>query len=73
MNDAIRTVAKWLNEGTDAPIDRTALSAVLCEAAKLRAIAAAAQNLVAQKGRHNTEIAYKRLEEAVSKINGETN
>ena len=27
----------------------------------------AAKNLVAQKGRHNTEIAYKRLEEAVKK------
>ncbi len=31
------------------------------------AVCEAAKNLVAQKGQHNTEIAYKRLEEAVKK------
>lgn len=31
-------------------------------------VVAAARNLIAQKGRHNTEIAYKRLEEAVGRL-----
>lgn len=30
-------------------------------------IAEAARNLVAQKGRHNTEIAYKRVEDVIAK------
>ena len=34
---------------------------------KAETIAAAARNLIAQKGRHNTEIAYKRLENAIAK------
>lgn len=33
----------------------------LCELERLRDIEAAARNLIAQKGRHNTEIAYRRL------------
>jgi len=32
---------------------------------RLTKIEAAARNLIAQKGRHNTEIAYKKLEEAL--------
>lgn len=35
------------------------------EIARLREIEDAARNLVAQKGRHNTEIAYKRLADAL--------
>lgn len=35
------------------------------EIERLRKIEAIAKNLVAQKGRFNTEIAYKRLEEAL--------
>lgn len=33
---------------------------------RLRAIESAAMNLVAQKGRHNTEIAYRRLVETLT-------
>ena len=35
---------------------------------KLMAIAEAAQNLIDMKGRHNTEVAYKRLEDAVKEL-----
>ena len=36
-----------------------------CE--KAETIADAARNLIAQKGRHNTEIAYKRVEDIIAK------
>jgi hypothetical protein len=36
------------------------------EVARLRAIEAAARNLVAQKGRHHTELAYQRLVEVLT-------
>ncbi len=36
------------------------------EVARLRAIEAAARNLVAQKGRYHTEVAYKRLVEVLT-------
>lgn len=36
------------------------------ENAILRAIADAAENLIQQKGRHNTEVAYQRLADAVA-------
>ena len=35
------------------------------EIERLRLIETAARNLIAQKGRHNTEIAYKKLEEVL--------
>ena len=39
------------------------------EVRRLRTVEIAAHNLIAQKGRHNTEIAYKRLEEALKSTN----
>ena len=38
------------------------------EIERLQKIESAARNLVAQKGRHNTEIAYKKLVEALATI-----
>lgn len=41
------------------------VSALCDEVERLREIESAAKNLIAQKGRHNTEIAYKRLEDVL--------
>lgn len=42
------------------------------ENAKLQKIADAAENLILQKGRHNTEIAYRRLADALAGRKGQT-
>ena len=54
--------------------DYETIKALKQELADLRArlekaepIVAAARNLIEQKGRHNTEIAYKRLADAIAK------
>lgn len=54
--------------------DYETIKALKQEVADLRArlekaepIVAAARNLIEQKGRHNTEIAYKRLADAIAK------
>ena len=39
--------------------------------AAANSVVQAAENLVAQKGRHNTEIAYKRLAETIAKYKGD--
>ena len=45
------------------------VSALCDEVERLRRIESAAKNLIAQKGRHNTEIAYKRLEDVIKTHN----
>lgn len=47
---------------TDVEVLRRRVCYWQAEAERMREIEIAAQNLIAQKGRHNTEIAYKRLE-----------
>lgn len=67
INGVPRDRARYVSTGIE--VLETRLS---CENADLRArcenaetIAEAARNLIAQKGRHNTEIAYKRLSSAI--------
>lgn len=48
-------------EGESKPMGSTKPVAIQNELARLRNIEAAAKNLVAQKGRHNTQVAYERL------------
>ena len=45
------------------------VSALCDEVERLRRIESAAKNLIEQKGRHNTEIAYKRLEDVIKTPN----
>lgn len=47
------------------------VSALCDEVERLRRIESAAKNLIEQKGRHNTEIAYKRLEDVIKTPNAE--
>lgn len=43
-----------------------AIDSAVAEIQELRKVAKAAENLIKQKGRHNTEIAYLRLSEVLS-------
>lgn len=47
---------------TDVGVLRNRVNALRVENDRLKEIEIAARNLVAQKGRHNTQIAYERLE-----------
>ena len=51
--------------------DAQALVSLAAEVRRLRTVETASHNLIAQKGRHNTEIAYKHLEEALKTTNAE--
>lgn len=71
----LKTLADTCTEAERIAIERAGRIDVLeSECRKLRArleksdpIVAAARNLIEQKGRHNTEIAYKRLADAIAK------
>lgn len=56
-------------EDESKPMGSTESVALSDELKRLRNIEAAAKNLVAQKGRHNTQIAYERLVIALSPPN----
>jgi len=60
MQDLIKQLRGIVSLGSKRPGELMAEAAD--ELARLTEIEAAARNLVAQKGRHNTEIAYKKLE-----------
>ncbi len=66
MNDLIERAKEIMNAH---PVDALAWANVSAEMVdeieRLREIESAAKNLVAQKGRHNTQIAYERLVEVL--------
>lgn len=61
MADIIERLRDYINHVDDIALMNEAAD----EIARLRRIESAAQNLIAQRGRHNTEIAYRRLVGAV--------
>ena len=62
MNDLVERLRNRI--GYDATVERM-IDEATNELERLHKIEAAAKNLTAQKGRHNTEQAYRKLEEAM--------
>ena len=61
----LRLMAEDIYSGVGSVPEVKTLSGAADEIERLHKIEAAAKNLTAQKGRHNTEQAYRKLEEAM--------
>jgi hypothetical protein len=69
ISEQLRQYNRWRRGDESVPMPHPKALGELIERAadRLEVLEAAARNLVEQKGRHNTEVAYKRLAELVRK------